>query len=187
MTSHTDTAGSHGIGHGRTRFIAAAASLLCLSLSAPTEVSAAAQTYAYDALDRLIRVNYPDGSSIAYTYDATGNRLSQVIAGVDTDGDGLPDTTDPDDDNDGVPDANDAFPLDPTESLDTDHDGIGNNADTDDDGDGVADGADNCPLVANRDQADADHDGLGNACDPDYPPVCWDCLPSRGGWRAILK
>jgi len=114
MTSHTDTAGSHGIGNDRARFIVAAASLLCLSLSAPTEVNAAAQTYAYDALDRLIRVDYPDRSSISYTYDATGNRLSQVITGVDTDGDGLPDATDPDDDNDGVPDDTDSAPLDPT-------------------------------------------------------------------------
>ena len=36
-------------------------------------------------------------------------------------------------------DANDAFPLDNSESLDTDSDGIGNNADTDDDGDGYSD------------------------------------------------
>ena len=35
-----------------------------------------------------------------------------------------------DDDNDGVPDAQDAFPLDPAESVDTDGDGTGNNADT---------------------------------------------------------
>lgn len=32
---------------------------------------------------------------------------------LDTDGDGLPDVTDPDDDNDGVPDAEDPAPLDP--------------------------------------------------------------------------
>ncbi|HCG96374.1 MAG TPA: hypothetical protein DEX20_12215, partial [Halieaceae bacterium] len=57
----------------------------------------------------------------------------------DTDGDGLADPVDPDDDNDGVRDGDDAFPLDPAESVDTDGDGIGNNADTDDDNDGVAD------------------------------------------------
>ncbi len=32
----------------------------------------------------------------------------------------LDDTLDPDDDNDGVNDSNDAFPLDPNESIDTD-------------------------------------------------------------------
>ncbi|WP_026199237.1 thrombospondin type 3 repeat-containing protein [Lamprocystis purpurea] len=103
------------------------------------------------------------------------------------DTDTLGDACDPDDDNDSVPDANDASPLDATESVDTDRDGIGNTADTDDDGDAVADDADNCPLAANRDQADADQDGIGNACDPDYRPFCWECLPSRAGWRSILK
>jgi hypothetical protein len=58
---------------------------------------------------------------------------------TDTDGDGLSDGIDPDDDNDGVLDVDDAFALDPTESVDTDNDGIGDNADTDDDGDGMPD------------------------------------------------
>ena len=40
--------------------------------------------------------------------------------------------------NDNVLDAEDAFPLDSTESVDTDSDGIGNNADADD-GDGLLD------------------------------------------------
>ena len=44
-----------------------------------------------------------------------------------------------DSDNDGTVDNNDAFWLDPTESLDTDTDGIGNNQDTDDDNDGYSD------------------------------------------------
>ena len=47
--------------------------------------------------------------------------------------------------------ADDAFPLDPTESVDTDGDGIGDNADTDDDGDGVADEVDpdtTAPVVS---------------------------------------
>ena len=92
----------------------------------------------------------------------------------------------PDDDNDGVPDEQDAFPLDPKESVDTDHDRIGNNADPDDDNDGVLDGADNCPLVANPDQADDDRDGIGDLCDL-TPKFCWACLPSPSGWRAILK
>ncbi|WP_206613302.1 hypothetical protein [Pseudoalteromonas sp. R3] len=39
---------------------------------------------------------------------------------LDSDADGLPDNADSDDDNDGVEDAQDAFPLDATESVDTD-------------------------------------------------------------------
>ena len=69
MTSHRGTAGSQGIGNPQGRIIATVASLQFLSLSAPTVVSAANRTYACEALDRLIRVAYPDGSSIAYTYD----------------------------------------------------------------------------------------------------------------------
>ena len=85
----------------------------------------------------------------------------------DTDGDGIGDVVDPDDDNDGVLDSEDAFPLDPNETVDTDGDGIGNNTDTDDDNDGVLDILDNCPLTSNTDQLDTDTDGIGNACDSD--------------------
>ncbi|MGB7304480.1 MAG: RICIN domain-containing protein [Burkholderiaceae bacterium] len=77
---------------------------------------------------------------------------AEIIAPLpltDTDGDGIPDVTDPDDDNDGVDDFNDAFPLDASESVDTDGDGTGNNADTDDDNDGVPDTVDLDPLDPN--------------------------------------
>ncbi|WP_295577772.1 RHS repeat domain-containing protein [uncultured Lamprocystis sp.] len=163
-----------------------------LALLLPQLPYAGTLSYRYDALNRLVQVAYSNGRGIDYAYDAAGNLTGTVVTGEpepepDNDHDGIPDATDPDDDNDGVADAQDAFPLDPGEQLDTDHDGIGNNADTDDDADGKADGADNCPLVANRDQADGDHDGIGNACDPDYLQFCWDCMPSRGGWRAILN
>ena len=53
-----------------------------------------------------------------------------------------------DTDGDGVPDSSDAFPQDSSESVDTDGDGTGNNADTDDDNDGVLDGDDPYPLNA---------------------------------------
>jgi len=159
--------------------------VLALLLLGPGRLAAATVSYQYDALHRLTRVAYPNGTVIAYVYDPAGNRTQKTVV-LDTDGDGIPDATDPDDDNDGVPDSEDAFPLDPNESVDSDGDGIGNNADPDDDNDGVLDAADNCPLISNPDQADEDRDGIGDLCDP-TPDFCWACLPSPGGWRAILK
>ena len=47
----------------------------------------------------------------------------------DTDDDGFGNACDLDDDNDDVPDEQDAFPLDPTETVDTDGDGVGDNGD----------------------------------------------------------
>ena len=34
----------------------------------------------YDSVSRLTRVTYPDGTTITYTYDSAGNRLSRVVA-----------------------------------------------------------------------------------------------------------
>lgn len=106
----------------------------------------------------------------------------------DTDNDGILDSVDTDDDNDGVPDTQDAFPLDPNESVDTDHDGvgdnadvfptdpnewidtdgddIGNNADPDDDNDGVPDNLDTFPTDPTE-WLDTDGDGIGNNVDTD--------------------
>ncbi len=36
-------------------------------------------TYEYDSLNRLIRIAYPGGTVIEYTYDAAGNRLTRVV------------------------------------------------------------------------------------------------------------
>ena len=85
---------------------------------------------------------------------------------TDSDGDGLLDFMDDDDDNDTVPDEQDAFPLDPEESLDTDGDEIGNNADTDDDNDNVIDTEDAFPLDASE-SVDTDGDEIGNNADTD--------------------
>ena len=76
----------------------------------------------------------------------------ESITGADLDCDTILDSVDTDIDGDGVPNANDAFPLDSSESIDTDGDGIGNNADADDDNDGFSDideeDAGSDPLVA---------------------------------------
>lgn len=88
----------------------------------------------------------------------------QVLA--DTDHDGKPNTTDPDDDNDGVPDLTDAFPLNKNESKDTDGDTIGDNKDDDDDNDGVKDVNDALPLDPTE-TADTDKDTIGDNKDTD--------------------
>jgi len=92
--------------------------------------------------------------------------VPDVEVPLDTDGDGDPDITDTDDDNDGVNDDEDAFPLDPTETVDTDGDEIGNNADTDDDNDGVPDVTDAFPLDPTE-TVDTDGDGVGDNADQD--------------------
>ena len=63
-------------------------------------------------------------------------------------------------------DTQDAFPLDPNESVDTDKDGIGNNADPDDDNDGFNDAQDTFPLDPTE-WVDTDNDGIGNNADAD--------------------
>ena len=100
------------------------------------------------------------GKRIHLPYDLA--KLEPCI--LDSDGDGIIDSLDPDDDNDGVLDINDDFPLDPTESRDSDGDGVGDNADafpndptetTDSDGDGVGDNSD----------VDRDNDGMTDAAE----------------------
>jgi Ca2+-binding RTX toxin-like protein len=79
---------------------------------------------------------------------------------TDTDGDGVPNTSDNCDD---VANANQA---------DTDNDGVGDACDStptvpdvDTDGDGVPDTTDNCDTTKNPNQSDKDKDGIGDACD----------------------
>ncbi len=63
-------------------------SLVAGALFAAAAPVASAITYTYDDLDRLVMVVYDDDSTITYSYDAAGNRLSRVVS-VDTDGDGI--------------------------------------------------------------------------------------------------
>jgi hypothetical protein len=150
-------------------------------------------------------VNAPSGSSVKIGVQAentaTGRNafvdvLSFPSSGgsttpTDTDGDGVPDSTDqcdnesgpaptgcppadPDLDSDGdtIPDTVDNCPTVYNKGqADDDNDGVGNKCDdgttapTDTDGDGWPDSTDNCPNVSNPNQNDGDGDGVGNACE----------------------
>lgn len=102
---------------------------------------------------------------------------------LDTDNDGAGNACDDDDDGDGTPDSEDAFPLNPSESVDTDDDGVGDNSDQcpespdsdqgtidstgcgysskDEDGDGVPNGSDAFPFDR-KESVDSDGDGWGD-------------------------
>jgi len=109
--------------------------------------------------------------------------VALLVPGDDADGDGLPDSvedlngngvTDPgetskdssDTDGDSVPDGSDPFPLDPEEWNDNDNDGVGDNSDDDDDNDGYFDGEDAFPFDPDE-HSDNDGDGIGDIADPD--------------------
>ncbi len=86
---------------------------------------------------------------------AVDMNTSDMNAGGDTDGDGIPDATD-------------NCPAAPNpDQADGDMDGEGDACDGDTDGDGVPPESDNCPDVANADQLDGDRDMQGDACDMD--------------------
>ena len=105
------------------------------------------QDYDHDGLINLEDLD-SDGDEIP---DATDPNPFQNS--LDSDNDGIPDITDPDDDNDGYADVSDAFRLDPAEHADSDSDGVGDNADA---------------FPTNpAEQLDTDRDGTGNNADPD--------------------
>ena len=53
--------------------------LLFLCLSLTTVTFAGTIQYTYDNLNRLMQVQYGDGTIIQYTYDASGNRLTKQV------------------------------------------------------------------------------------------------------------
>jgi hypothetical protein len=86
------------------------------------------------------------GVKTMIVYDGGDGNDVQLAPFKDTDGDGQSDLLDNDDDNDGVSDAQDAFPLDNTETADSDGDGLGDNREQD--------------LGTDPNNADTDGDGL---------------------------
>lgn len=67
--------------------------VLALLLLAPAGLLASVIHYEYDALNRLTRVSYPDGSTIAYRYDPAGNRTGRIVTVPEPDFDGTASTT----------------------------------------------------------------------------------------------
>lgn len=55
--------------------------LLLARLMSPT-VWAGSVAYSYDALGRVIRVQYSSGVVLVYAYDAAGNRTSYIVSGA---------------------------------------------------------------------------------------------------------
>ena len=81
-------------------------------------------------------------------------------------GGGNPPPTDTD--GDGVPNSSDNCDAVPNPSqTNTDGDSMGDACDPDDDNDGVLDGSDNCQTTPNAAQTNTDGDALGDECDPD--------------------
>ncbi|WP_242620223.1 PKD domain-containing protein [Shewanella maritima] len=126
----------------------------------------------YDPIKIIVQ---DDGNLIiaGSDWNGFGIHLVNMLNDYDLDGDGLTNANDRDDDADGVEDINDAFPLDPTETLDSDNDGIGDNTDAfpfdanetvDSDNDGYGDQSDAFPYDSSE-WLDSDNDGVGDNAD----------------------
>lgn len=94
-----------------------------------------------------LNVTGPLAATTDYFYSFRGGKLVGAI--IDSDGDGIPDSTD-------------NYPH------------VANPDQKDTDGDGVGDACDNCPKVANPDQKDSNGNGIGDACEPPPPPMRCD-------------
>ncbi len=174
---------------------------LALGMTASTfSVSAAAIDYTYDSLHRLTAVAFEDGSSIAYTYDAAGNRLTRTVT-EDNDGDGIPYAGGTNSCTGGTTTGcEDNCPLLANAGqADLDADAQGNTCDDDDDDDGLLDvyetntGIFVSPTNTGSDPLNSDTDGDGRddgeevaaGTNPNLPDPAM--VPALGLWaRGLL-
>lgn len=143
--------------------------LVILSLGHAEQV-----THSYDALNRLTRSEYADGTVIGYSYDAAGNRISQTVTLKDTDGDGIPDQTD---NCTKMPNAN---------QRDADHDRFGNICDPDFNQNKIVDLDDLSSIQLKLGQISANHDlngnGIVDAADVHILKTYLGKAPGPSGW-----
>lgn len=158
---------AQNLGRGRYDVVVACWSLPTLSRFHPGEDADLESVLAQGRPAPFVRtarahffLDVPEFPFETATLDCDHNGILDVQEGLfeDTDGDGVPDSCDPDNDGDEIPDDEEG-------TGDPDGDGIGNYKDRDSDGDGAPDLTDNCRLTGNRDQADGDEDGRGDVCD----------------------
>lgn len=154
--------------------------------------------HAGSAPDRL-RGQIQEYDDPTYEFNGAGFRVAATGAPTDCNGNGIPDSSEPDSDGDGLIDACDGCPSDPNKTA-PGACGCGV-PDTDSDGDGAPDCVDGCPFDPNKtspgtcgcgvpdidsdgdtvpdcfdvcpggdDRLDCDNDGIPDACDPDRCP-----------------
>ena len=92
-----------------------------------SETEQQSETYSIDTNDVTKLAAHFLAAQMSASDYAKVDYLTLTVLNVDTDGDGVFDSDDPDDDNDGYDDPVDAFPLDPTEWADNDGNGVGDN------------------------------------------------------------
>lgn len=61
---------------------AVATGLLSIAAVLPLGAQAGTATYKYDNLGRLTQIDYDGGVMVKYTYDANGNRATEVVTGT---------------------------------------------------------------------------------------------------------